>query len=135
MKLHLVLLSLILLVTGCTVGYQGNSENAKTTSSFEMRKECALLADKAKLQMEEAYTLAQPYFYDIFYSPKVDSCVYTHGLLLLGSSPNETGSFVLADFFSGETLVSETYYNGSGDEQLYSYVVREVWKDQVNEYR
>jgi len=127
----------MIVIAGCTGTNQNtvDSKSTDSTSSFERKKECALLADGAKQQMNETYQLAQPFFYSIFYSPKVDSCVYTYGLVLSGVSPNETGSFVLADFFTGESLVSETYYNDSDDEQLYSYVIREKWNGLVDEYR
>ena len=123
----------MIILAGCTAVDQNKA--VLEDSQFERKKECALLAGKAKQQMEESYQLAQAFFYSIFYSPKTDSCVYTYGLVLSGESPNETGSFVLADFFTGESLLSETYYNASDDEQLLSYVIREKWNGQVDEYR
>lgn len=102
---------------------------------FEKKKECALLIDEAKNKMESDYKTMTPFFYDIFYSAKTDSCLYSYGVLVAGQSPEEIGSFILVDFFSGETLVSEQYYNNAEDSKLWSSTVRDKWREQVDTYK
>lgn len=110
----------------------------KSTSSeafFEKKRQCAELRDRAQKKMVDDFKMAKPFFYEIFYSPKTDSCLYHYGLLLLGEPPNETGSFVLADFFSGRTITEAAYDNGSTDVTKNSPSVREGWSKIVDSYR
>lgn len=140
-KLITIAATLLLIGGGCLTAQEPLSTSTPKApavaeeSSFEKKKECALLRKDAQTQLEENYQFATPYFYDIFYSPKLNSCVYTYGVLLFGESPNELGSFILADFFTGETIVSENYDNSSDDESRWSYEVRPIWSQQVDEYR
>lgn len=102
---------------------------------FNKKRQCIELRDQAQKKMTEDFKIAKPFFYDIFYSSKTDSCLYHYGLLLLGESPNETGSFILADFFSGKTLAEAIYDNGSTDITKNSPFVREAWEKVVDSYR
>jgi len=108
---------------------------AVTESLFEKQERCANNRENAIKQLEDTYSLATPYFYDIFYSPKTDTCVYTYGLLLYGTSPDEIGSFGIADYFTGEQLFSVKYDNSSKDSSEYSYNIRPQHTQAVESYR
>jgi hypothetical protein len=133
-----IIIALLLVVIICMgiyfVTLKKNPEVAGE-SLFDKREHCANNRQNAQDQLENNYKLATPYFYDIFYSPKTGTCVYTYGLLLLGKSPNEVGSFVIADYFTGESLVSFQYDNSTEDESKYSYSVRPKFDDAVMLYR
>ncbi len=109
-----------------------------TTSSeslFEKQGICANNRENAKERLQETYSLATPYFYDIFYSPKTDTCVYTYGLVLSGVSPEEIGSFVIADYFTGEILFDIDYDNSTEDSNLYSYNKRPDFTNMIEKYK
>ena len=144
MKEKEIIKLLIIFTLGIFSGYlifNNNSGEINSTIidtnkiSFEKREKCANYRDKAQEQLEETYKMATPYFYDIFYSPKIDSCIYTHGLLLAGISPNEIGNFKIVDYFSGETIFSVGYDNSSENEEDYSYIKRPIFSEEVDKYR
>lgn len=128
---------IIIFVVGITLGYllfNGNSANTES-EPFAKREKCANYTEEAQQQLLGSYRLATSYFYDIFYSPKIDSCIYTYGLLLAGESPNELGSFNIVDYFSGEIIFSVNYDNSSKDEKDWSYMRRPIFSDEVEKYR
>lgn len=130
---------LVVAVLGILAGYFAGNQNAtiesKEVSIFEKQRQCSLLRDNAKKKMEEDYKVATPFFYEIFYSPKTDSCLYHYGLKLYGTSPNEVGVFLLTDFFSGEDVGRAPYDNSSPDESKNSPDVRDDWNKIVDSYR
>lgn len=113
----------------------GTNINDKSEVSFEEKERCSNYRAEAKQQMQKSYRLVTPYFYNIFYSPKVDSCVYTYGVISAGELPNEVGAFKLADYFSGETLINVRYNNSSDQENDWSYKKRPLYEERVREYR
>lgn len=127
----------VLILVGVGVSYKGSSENPVSgqDTSFEKREKCANYREEAQIQLEETYSIAVPFFYDIFYSPKEDSCVYTHGLILMGDPPNERGSFVIVDYFSGDILFSVDYDNSSEDRSDWSSEQRPKFSAEVEGYR
>lgn len=130
-----LVLVLIIFALGAYLINSKNSSTPTTESLFDKQERCANNRDNAQKQLEESYKLATPYFYDIFYSQKTGTCVYTYGLVLSGESPNEIGSFVIADYFTGEQLFSIQYDNSSNDESKFSYTVRPQFEDKVAEYK
>ena len=118
------------------IAKKGNDQCISSDSSaiFEKQRQCVLLREGAKKKMEDDFKIATPFFYDIFYSPVTDSCLYTYGLLLAGEAPNEIGSFNLVDYFSGKTIISEQYDNSSDDFSKNSPDVREKWNMEVSKY-
>lgn len=104
-------------------------------SLFEKQETCAGNRENAEDQLEHTYSRATPYFYDIFYSFKTGTCVYTYGLVLYGVSPEEVGSFVIADYFTGEQLFEVTYDNSTEDSSEYSYNKRPLFTEMIKEYR
>lgn len=128
----------ILLIVVVALGYfalQNNKGGVASESLFEKQERCANNRENAKQRLEDSFSLATPFFYDIFYSPKTDTCVYTYGLNLSGNPPEEIGSFVIADYFTGEELFSIQYDNSSGDENQYSYTIRPKFTEAVEEYK
>jgi len=132
-------IALAVLFVAVVVGYYfifiSKQQGLDNESLFNKQERCADNRESAQRQLEENYKIATPYFYDIFYSPKTKTCVYTYGLLLAGESPTEIGGFVIADYFAGKTLFSVDYDNSSGDESQYSYTVRPKFSDMVEQYK
>lgn len=104
-------------------------------SLFEKQEKCASYREDAKQRMEDNYSISTPYFYDIFYSPKTDTCIYTYGVLLVEGSSGDLGSFIIADYFSGANLFSVTYDNSSENIEEFSYNKRPLFSEKVEEYR
>jgi hypothetical protein len=129
---------ILIIALGATIyfAFQNDNKNGVASESlFEKQERCANNRENAKQQLEDAFSLATPFFYDIFYSPKTDTCVYTYGLILAGNPPEEIGSFVIADYYTGEELFSVQYDNSSGDESQYSYTIRPEFTKAVEEYK
>ena len=134
-KIIIVVASLVVVMAiGYYFIYLPKQQGQDSESLFNKQEQCASNRENAQRQLEETYKLATPYFYDIFYSQKTKTCVYTYGLLLAGESPNEIGSFVIADYFTGKQLFSVDYDNSSGDDSKYSYTVRPLFSEIVESY-
>jgi len=103
--------------------------------SFEKKATCMNYEEDAKKQLLEAYSLATPYFFDIFYSSKTDSCVYTYGLVLSGEAPNDKGKFVIEDYFLKKILFSIDYDNSSTIDELNSYDKRMIFSEEKEIYK
>lgn len=132
-----IIIAILLIVVVATgyLAFQNSKGGVASGSLFEKQERCANNRENAKQQLEDSFSLATPFFYDIFYSPKTDTCVYTYGLILSGNPPEEIGSFVVADYFTGEELFSVQYDNSSGDENQYSYNIRPKFTEAVEEYK
>jgi len=132
-----IIIVILLLAVGATayLAFQNNKSDVVSESLFEKQERCANNRENAKQQLKDSFSLATPFFYDIFYSPKTETCVYTYGLILFGNPPEEIGSFVIADYFTGEKLFSVQYDNSSGDESQYSYNIRPKFTEAVEGYK
>ncbi len=133
-KVTIFLSVIIIFLIGFIITEQ-NNPTANSESLFEKQERCVNNRDNAKKRLQETYSLATPYFYDIFYSSKTGTCVYTYGLVLSGVSPEEVGSFVIADYFTGEDLFNVDYDNSAEDSSLYSYNKRSDFRDMVEKYK
>lgn len=131
-----IIIAILVLVVGVTTYFAfQNNGTVVSESLFEKQERCANNRENAKQQLEDSFSLATPFFYDIFYSSKTGTCVYTYGLILLGEPPEETGSFVIADYFTGETLFEVGYDNSSDNDEEYSYNIRPKFTEAVEEYK
>lgn len=132
-----IIVSLGLIIVGLLIFIASSKNNpfVASESLFNKQERCANNRENAQKQLEDSFKLATPYFYDIFYSSKTGTCVYTYGLILSGQSPNEIGSFVIADYFTGEQLFTVDYDNSSGNEKQYSYTKRPYFSNMVEEYK
>lgn len=131
----IILLSLVIIVMLIFIVSSRNNPTMTNESLFDKQERCAKNRENAQKQLKDSFKLATPYFYDIFYSSKTGTCIYTYGLILSGQSPNEIGSFAVTDYFTGEQLFSVDYDNSSGDENQYSYTKRPQFSDMVEEYK
>lgn len=136
-KYKILIAGLCLTIVGLTIYIINLKEvnNLALESSFAKKELCANNRQNAQKQLDENYSMATPFFYDIFYSSKTDSCIYTYGLVLYGTSPNEVGSFIIMDYFNGQKIESFKYDNSSGDEKQYSYTIRPHFDKAVERYR
>jgi len=137
-----IILVLVIFLVIIYFGKQPNAkpvdpqENAQTGNSlFEKQVICVNYTENAKKQLEDSYTLATPYFYEIFYSPKTKTCVYIDGVILSGSAPNDIGIFHINDYFTKETLFFINYDNTSSDEKMNSYDRRLIFSNEVKKYK
>ncbi|MBU1046644.1 hypothetical protein KKH36_02590 [Patescibacteria group bacterium] len=143
MKKEYLIQLFMTLIIGIFLGYtfSGNISKEKISTEdssntlFDKREKCANYREQAKNQLNETYKIATPYFYDIFYSSKLDTCLYTHGLELFGTPPNESGSFVIVDYFSGDEIFSVDYDNSSTNEDNWSYNQRPNYSKEVEKYK
>ncbi|MDP2690929.1 MAG: hypothetical protein Q8O95_00800 [bacterium] len=138
LKIALAIVITVLVTSGAHFMFYISKQNVppKINSDlvFDKQRQCVLLREEAMKKMEGDFKMATPFFYDIFYSPVTDSCLYSYGLLLAGESPNEIGSFNLVDYFSGKTIVSEKYDNSSANYKQNSPDIREKWNQEVKKY-
>ncbi|GMQ82686.1 MAG: hypothetical protein BMS9Abin05_2144 [Rhodothermia bacterium] len=123
---------LLLIVGGLYLNY---SASGSEESLFEKQERCANNRVGAIEKLVGSYQTMTPYFYEIFYSPKTDTCVYTHGVVIGGESPDELGSFKLKDYFTGEDLEAFYYDNASDDVEEWSSVVRPKFREAYEKYR
>jgi len=130
-----LIIAVLIITLGVSLYFNFQNSEVSSNSLFEKQERCANNRENVKRQLEESFSVATPYFYDIFYSPKTDTCVYTYGLLLYGESPEEVGSFVIADYFTGKELFSIRYDNSSSDESQYSYTIRPEFTKEVEKYK
>jgi hypothetical protein len=130
-KLLLILVLPLLMGAGCQFG----SGQKNDDEIFEKQKSCADSRLAATEYLENQYKLMTPYFYDLFYSPKTKTCIMTYGLLTSGESPNEIGSFIIDDYFTGETIKEFQYWNSSDNESLHSYNIRPEFTKTIEEYK
>ena len=130
-------LILLVIIVGLVLYIFSIDKNQVVTgeSLFEKQERCANNRDNAKKQLEESYRLATPYFYDMFYSSKTDTCIYSYGVVLYGVAPKETGVFNIYDYFTNERLYSINYDNSSGDEENYSYNIRPKFNEEIEKYK
>jgi len=133
-KITIFLVLIIIILVGFIFTEQSN-QTMSSESLFEKQERCANNRENAQKRLRETYSLAAPYFYDIFYSPKTGTCVYTYGLVLYGVSPEEVGSFVIADYFTGEILFDVDYDNSTEDSSLYSYNKRPDFTNMIEKYK
>ncbi len=131
---NLITIGAIILISSI-FAIQNNQKIDNADSLFEKQERCSNNRENAKKQLEGTYSLATPYFYDIFYSPKTETCVYTYGVVLYGVSPRDVGGFMIADYFTGEQLFSVDYDNSTEDSSEYSYNKRPLFSEKVEEYR
>lgn len=124
-----------IIILGLAIYIVYSNSKSSGDSIFEKQRACIEYRDDAAQEMTDNYSLASSYFYEVFFSPKTDTCLYTYGLVLTGISPKEVGSFVIVDYFTKETLFSLQYDNGGADEKKYSYNIRPVYEAELKKYK
>ena len=134
-NIFILILILLTLAMGTYIIVKRYKYSEPNEALFDKRESCANNKENAKKQLSETYSLANSYFYDIFYSSKMDTCIYSYGLVLTGNPPDEMGSFVISDYFTGETFFSINYDNSSSDDRQHSYNVRPKYTEVLKNYR
>jgi hypothetical protein len=83
----------IVLLTGCQTKVVKNKNN-----EFDKKQECA--SHKEKIQKELDNKIGLNVFHEIFYSPILNTCLYTYA--------SDSGYRYIVDYFTNETIFSST---------------------------
>ncbi len=100
MKKIILILITIFLFTSCTI-YENDSTVEKEVSYFEKNKECYSYTE----QLRKDYAADKTTVEAVFYSPKMDSCLY----LLVNISGLQVHS-TLNDVFTNETILESNKF-------------------------
>ena len=108
MKKIILILTTIILLTGCTT-YKEEPVTDNEVSYFEKNKECFSYAEDLREDYENE---GKNYIESVFYSPKVDSCVYLYITIVDLRVHCE-----LRDVFTNETILeSDKFVSDFQDE-------------------
>ncbi|MFH1533338.1 MAG: hypothetical protein ABID64_00185 [Nitrospirota bacterium] len=109
MKKILIILIVLLIFPGC-ISYEQNTSENEEASYFEKNKDCYSYAEELRKKYEWSRDGVISTVESVFYSPKVDSCLYLYVWSGVGVDVPIIVDSELIDVFTNETILKSNKF-------------------------